>query len=603
MRPSITISRALIGAIALAILVGLVPAGIALDRRLAAALEQKARADLELAPRLLADRSAAYADAMMMHAKEFAHAPGLAVALQTGDTAAVLRVIEQARASLGTSLPLIVAGNGRMLTGPRPDESMIEATRAGQMPVKLCTDGATIRNVALAPVESDGRWIGAAGLATPLDQQEAAALSGLTRSQVVLVSNAGDSLAATTLDTATATAIHQAVGHVPFDGRAREVVVDGTRYLAVVSPLADAGRAFFVRSLREELAILPELRRTSGIAAAAAIVIALALGALLAQRISRPVRLLAGTAEAMREGLFDAPLPSSRVAEVELVARQFGDMRRALALRLAELREANAALEDRTARLTALQSDLMQRDRLAATGRLVAQLAHEIRNPVANLRNCLELIHRRAANDPETREFAALAIDELLRMHELAEQMLDVNRPRDTGGSSCQPVAIAREVARLVTLGADSDLRVEVTGDGAAEARIAPDALKQVLLNLVQNAAEAASGDGSHARVPLVRIDVTRVTGGPRMTVSDNGPGIPATLRARIFDPFFTTKSDVHGVGLGLFVAEGLVRGVGGRLRLDEATREGTQFVIDLPGPAAPVPGPAAGGAAREGVR
>jgi signal transduction histidine kinase len=599
MRPSITISRALIGAIAIAILMGLVPAGIALDRRLAAALEQKARADLELAPRLLSDRSDAYRDAMMMHAKEFAHAAGLADALMAGDTAAILRVIERARESFGTSLPLIVAANGRMLAGPHPDESMIDATRRGQMPVKLCTDGATIRNIALAPVESNGRWIGAAGLATPLDQQEAAALSGLTRSQVVLVSNAGDSLTATTLDTATAIAIHTAIARLPFDGRAHEVVVAGTRYLAVASPLADAGRAFFIRSLREELAVLPELRRTSGVAALAAIVIALVLGALLAQRISRPVRLLAGAAGAMRDGSFDAPLPSSRIAEVELVARQFGDMRRALALRLAELREANAALEDRTARLTALQSDLMQRDRLAATGRLVAQLAHEIRNPVANLRNCLELIHRRAADDPETREFAALAIDELLRMHELAEQMLDVNRPRDTGGSSCQPVAISREVARLVTLGAPSDLRVDVTGDAAAEARIAPDALKQVLLNLVQNAAEAASGD----RSPLVRIDVAATAGGARVTVSDNGPGIPPGLRARIFDPFFTTKSEVHGVGLGLFVAEGLVRGVGGRLRLDDAPREGTRFVIDLPGAAPPAVGTAAAGGAREGVR
>ena len=79
----------------------------------------------------------------------------------------------------------------------------------------------------------------------------------------------------------------------------------------------------------------------------------------------------------------------------------------------------------------------MQRDRLGAAGRLVAQLAHEIRNPIASLRNCLELIRRRVDDDPEAREFADLAIDELLRMHELAEQMLDLNRPRDPGAQRC----------------------------------------------------------------------------------------------------------------------------------------------------------------------
>ena len=95
----------------------------------------------------------------------------------------------------------------------------------------------------------------------------------------------------------------------------------------------------------------------------------------------------------------------------------------------------------------------MQRERLAATGRLVVQLAHEIRNPVASLRNCLELIRRRVTDDPEALEFADLAIDELLRMHELAEQLLELNRPRDRGAPVCRPVVLSRELARFETLG------------------------------------------------------------------------------------------------------------------------------------------------------
>jgi signal transduction histidine kinase len=310
--------------------------------------------------------------------------------------------------------------------------------------------------------------------------------------------------------------------------------------------------------------------------------VALLLGAWMSARISRPARKLADAAQAMARGSFDAPLPHSRIDEVARVAAQFADMRATLARQMAELRDANEALAERNARLVTLQADLMQRDRLAATGRLVANLAHEIRNPVANLRNLLELIRRRASDDPQVRDYAELAIDELLRMHELAEQMLDLNRPRDPKSQRTDAPAVAREVARLATAGAGAD-EIEVVVDGTATrpAAVAPDALKQVLLNLVQNAREAVRQNGGG--VPRIAIDIRDADDGILIRVSDNGPGVPAELRTRIFDPFFTTKSAVDGVGLGLFVAEGLVRSAGGRLALDENARDGATFIIELP--------------------
>jgi signal transduction histidine kinase len=310
--------------------------------------------------------------------------------------------------------------------------------------------------------------------------------------------------------------------------------------------------------------------------------VALLLGAWLSARVSRPARELAEAASGMARGSFDVPLPQSRIEEIARVAAQFADMRAALARQMAELREANEALAERNARLVTLQADLMQRDRLAATGRLVANLAHEIRNPVANLRNLLELIRRRASGDPQVDDYAELAIDELLRMHELAEQMLDLNRPRDPKAQRADAPAVAREVARLATAGAGpGEIDIVVAGTGTRAAGIAPDALKQVLLNLVQNAREAVTQSGNG--VPRIAIDVRDVEDGIVIRVSDNGPGVPVELKTRIFDPFFTTKSAVDGVGLGLFVAEGLVRSAGGRLTLDQSQNDGATFVIELP--------------------
>jgi two-component system C4-dicarboxylate transport sensor histidine kinase DctB len=193
------------------------------------------------------------------------------------------------------------------------------------------------------------------------------------------------------------------------------------------------------------------------------------------------------------------------------------------------------------------------------------------------VRNCLEVIRRRSGDDNDTRQFADLAIEELMRMHTLAENLLDLNRPRDAAGAVCEPVAVVREVEALLKL--DGLAAVDVRADTpAVKATIGPDALKQVLLNLARNASEATTGRAT------LTITVGAVRDVVRIDVADDGPGIPDNLLPRIFDPFFTTKTAVHGVGLGLFVAEGLVRSVGGSLTArNRAPESGALFRIEIP--------------------
>ncbi len=584
----LNLQRAILGAIVAALLAGIVPAGVALDRRLASALEQRARNDLALAPQLFKDRTASTGDALMMRAKDLAHLPGLASALASGNRLLAIRLVDDAHATLGGGDAVLVGPHGESWIGPPVDSGLIARTRAGEMPVSLSLGETAINNVSVAPVLTDTTWTGAAGLVSPMDARAAEALSGLTRSSVVVVAANGATV--TTLDTLSTRLVlaERAAGRL---GPAPMDIRGGPRRLIAVSaPLDRIGAVVFARALDDELAVLPQLRRGAAISAAAALALALILGVIFAARIAQPVRALSAAAAAVERGEFSAPLPTSRVVEVQLMATTFDSMRRALAARLEDLRTANVALVDRNARLTALQSDLMQRDRLDAAGRLVAHLAHEIRNPIASLRNCLELIRRRVDDDPESREFADLAIDELLRMHELAEQMLDLNRPRDAGAQCCRPVVVAREVSRLALAGAGRDtLELAVSGDDRLEAAIRPDALKQVLLNVVQNGREAYLGVASRHEGPArVTIGVDAVETEIRITVGDNGPGIPPDILARIFDPFFTTKDAVHGVGLGLFVAEGLVRTAGGRITAGNgqppgAAGTGAWFRIELP--------------------
>ncbi|MGI9180894.1 MAG: histidine kinase dimerization/phospho-acceptor domain-containing protein, partial [Longimicrobiaceae bacterium] len=418
-----TLQRALIALITVALLAGLVPAGLALDHWLRRELEGRVREELAQAPRLLADRSSTISSAMMMYAKDVASAPGLAEAVSRRDRTRTLELLEEASAALKAQ-PVLQLEDGELWAGPPPSSPLVEATRRGEMPVRVVCDGETLRMFALAPLEQGGDWLGAAGVVAPWDETMAGTLAGLTRSDLVLLGTKGAFVATEAVAPAAAEMIRRVEGW-PADGEVRELQLGARRYLVAIASVDDA-TILFLRDMQRELAVRPKLRLITVSSGVVALALALVLGSLLAVGLARPVRALAAAADRLATGDFDAPLAASPIQEVERVTHAFDAMRRALAARLEELEAANRELGERQARLTALQWELLRRERLAVSGRLVAQLAHEIRNPVASVRNCLELVHRRLRDDPEGQEFAEMAIHELLRMHELAERMLDL---------------------------------------------------------------------------------------------------------------------------------------------------------------------------------
>jgi signal transduction histidine kinase len=564
-----------------AVIGGVVPAGVLLDRRVASELERRTRDDLARAPRVLADRSAARADAMMMHAKELASSPALVSALARGDHAAAEGTARASAAGFGEA-PVLIDGGEQSRLGPPATPALLAATRRGEMPTAITAADGGIWRIALSPVKLNGRWIGAAGVASPFGEAEAGLLSGLTRAIVTIVRADGRVVATTGSD-----ALAQALARAPRTAdTVATVTTGGRRYFASSAPLGAGGAAgavVFARDRREELALLPQLRRIAAASALAALALALTVGAIVARWIARPVEALALAADRVASGHFASPIPASAVREVSKVGRAFEAMRRALTARLGDLETANRALAERQQRMAALQAELMQRERVTATGRLLGSLAHEIRNPVANVRNCLEVVRRRLgadrvdSDDAHTRQFVDLAIDELLRMHELAEQMLDLNRPRDPESTYCDAAAVGRSVATLAAAGPDDDVTVAVSGAPHLRVPLSPDRLTQVLLNLVQNAREAGAS--------RIEVRLHDLTDGPVVEVEDDGPGIPPELLPRIFDPFYTTKGDVNGAGLGLFVAEGIVRAAGGRItvcgRVDG--QRGACFRLEFP--------------------
>ncbi len=224
-------------------------------------------------------------------------------------------------------------------------------------------------------------------------------------------------------------------------------------------------------------------------------------------------------------------------------------------------------------------------DRLATTGRLAATIAHEIHNPLDAVSNLLYLISH-GTQEELTRQYASTASGELVRITQMTQRMLAFQRE----AAKPVPVKIGEILESVAALyerkinSAKISLKQQIEFDGDILAL--PGELRQMFANLVGNAIEAVAPRGGTITVrAYTSCDWRRERPGLRVIVADDGPGIPAEVRAKIFEPFFTTKGE-SGTGLGLWIATEILRKYDGTLHLRTRTEpwmSGTCFSIFLP--------------------
>jgi signal transduction histidine kinase len=238
---------------------------------------------------------------------------------------------------------------------------------------------------------------------------------------------------------------------------------------------------------------------------------------------------------------------------------------------------AAVAAAEAAQRLARLDGAVQALDRLAAVGGLLAEIVHEIRNPLVSIKTFLHLLSEEDAGG--SAEFRTVAIDEVRRIERLLEVVMQHARPP----SAPSPEAIGevepalRSVAQLAALRAAArNVKLDVAlAPDLSPAAIAPDALRQVLLNLALNAVEV-SEPGS-----TVRLAAEPTESGVSIAVDDEGPGVPAALRERVFEPFFSTKP--RAGGLGLAITRRLVQQAGGAIEIEPRAPRGSRFRVTLP--------------------
>jgi two-component system sensor histidine kinase HydH len=216
-------------------------------------------------------------------------------------------------------------------------------------------------------------------------------------------------------------------------------------------------------------------------------------------------------------------------------------------------------------------------ERLFALGQLSAGLAHEIRNPLASIEGAALVVQTDIHSEERRREFLEIIQKECRRLNRLLASFLDFAKPRPPQLRTVQVDALLESVILLVNHAKqDGHVRLEMQVQaGVSTVECDPEQLKQVLLNLTMNAAQATPERGT--------ILLTATQSGTHLAIGvhDSGPGINRDDLERIFDPFFTTKES--GTGLGLSVAHQIVTQHGGTLVVARNSPQGATFQVSLP--------------------
>ncbi|MGH9743282.1 MAG: ATP-binding protein [Candidatus Acidiferrum sp.] len=229
--------------------------------------------------------------------------------------------------------------------------------------------------------------------------------------------------------------------------------------------------------------------------------------------------------------------------------------------------------------LAALQQQIQLKESLAAVGELSAGIAHEFKNALATISGYAQMISAETVTG-EVADSAERILEQTRNITHVVTEFLKYARPLEI---TSEPVALEAVVERVVAEVAEGMPQIRIRFEGPLGSVEGDEGLlRQALLNLARNAAEACTGAANGGRV-LLRGEVMKhdESGVQRVTVFDNGPGIlPATL-PKLFRPFFTTKA--NGTGLGLAVVQKIIVQHGGNVEARNRPEGGAAFIVTLP--------------------
>jgi signal transduction histidine kinase len=558
------------------------------------------QAELELQRRLVESgavvgrQGEALVETLSALARLIADLPKLKATVATGDPPTVQLLADEYQGMLPNSgLVLVTDANARVLAlaGPlvldRDAASALPSVRAALEGVRSSSfrpHAQGVLQVLSVPITVGGEPAAIAGSLSVgflLDGTVASDFKQLTGSDIAF--GLDGRVRASTL----AHASWRAIDRAYLSGRIARVTSGDADYVLLARPFmqpdgaghgpASAGHTgspFIVvaRSRTEQLRFLGPIQTAIGVTAVLTMLLATVLSYAVARTVTRP---LGAITSVMRE-----------VAAT-------GDLTRKIPVQPGSWEDEDARLlastfNTLTDSIARFEREASQRERLSSLGRLSSVVAHEIRNPLMIIKSAARTLRQPGAA-ADARDEALQDIEqEVVRLNRIVSEVLDYAKPITFTWRESDANAICREAAAAVRA-ADAGAAIETElVPGLAPVRTDPERVRTVLINVLQNAAQAVRGASSPtgdtkatALPPIVLRTAARDGGGVTILVHDDGPGIEPAAASRLFEPFFTTRRG--GTGLGLAIAKNIIEGLGGTIAIAGAAPAGTDVRISLP--------------------
>ena len=242
----------------------------------------------------------------------------------------------------------------------------------------------------------------------------------------------------------------------------------------------------------------------------------------------------------------------------------------------AEVQELSSAFKKMISELESSQKNLERAAKLAVVGEMAAAMSHEVRTPLGILRSSANVLQREPQLSKEGHEVLGFIISETERLNNLVSSLIDAARPRLPAFTEVNLSALAIKcIAMLSAQAQTKNVQLDCHADQDYLIKADSEQMTQVLMNLLINAIQMLPNHGK------VEVGITALQDTIQLTISDNGPGIPAGSQAQIFEPFFTQRAG--GVGLGLAVVRQIVHAHQGEISYSPSQQGGAQFTITLP--------------------
>lgn len=422
--------------------------------------------------------------------------------------------------------------------------------------------GGRLYEVFLQPIyfgsAAENRVLGAVAMGYEVDERLAREVSHIAGSEVSIAY--GDSAIVTTLHPSEESELNTARRSASIGAAPTEITLAGERFIASTlnldAPPNPAVRLIVLKSYDQAALFLDRLNRLVLGLGVAGVALGSVLIYVLCLNFTRPLENLAAGVRALEAGDFSFPLESHSSDEVGVVTKAFGAMRTSL-------------------RQT--QQKLLESERLATIGLMASSISHDLRHPLTAILANAEFLSEGRLNGCDREDLYKEIRSAVNRMIDLIDSLLEFSRGRESLQLSRVKVdeTILHAVHEVHTHPEFSSVNIEIRGQ-CSDSWFDQRRLERAFYNLLLNACEAAPRNGK------VEICIEEIDGTARIVISDKGQGIPEAIRERLFQPFVSFGKE-YGTGLGLTIAQKIIKDHGGYLKVAWTSPAGTSFEMMLP--------------------